>query len=96
MTFTDLHSSIGCNVMVSYIKANSNISKIKFYVKYSIELHIWIPFIQLFEGMKAYRCVDDKIRMFRPMENMKRMKSTAERAYLPVSYYLTNIYCLLF
>lgn len=38
---------------------------------------------ELFEGMKAYRCVDDKIRMFRPMENMKRMKSTAERAYLP-------------
>ncbi|CAG2197883.1 E2.6.1.42 [Mytilus edulis] len=37
----------------------------------------------LFEGMKAYRGVDDKIRMFRPFENMKRMKSTADRAYLP-------------
>lgn len=34
--------------------------------------------------MKAYRGVDDKIRMFRPEENMKRMKLTAERAYLPV------------
>ncbi|XP_076115715.1 branched-chain-amino-acid aminotransferase, cytosolic-like isoform X1 [Mytilus galloprovincialis] len=39
--------------------------------------------IELFEGMKAYRGVDDKIRMFRPFENMKRMKSTADRAYLP-------------
>lgn len=39
--------------------------------------------IELFEGMKAYRGEDNKIRMFRPFENMKRMKLTAERSYLP-------------
>lgn len=39
--------------------------------------------IELFEGMKAYRCVDGKIRMFRPAENMKRMLSSAQRSSLP-------------
>lgn len=38
---------------------------------------------ELFEGMKAYRGVDDKIRMFRPMHNMARMNVTASRSCLP-------------
>lgn len=38
---------------------------------------------ELFEGMKAYRGVDDRIRMFRPMHNMARMNVTAQRACLP-------------
>lgn len=38
---------------------------------------------ELFEGMKAYRGVDDKIRMFRPMHNMARMVASAQRACLP-------------
>ncbi|XP_041366099.1 branched-chain-amino-acid aminotransferase-like [Gigantopelta aegis] len=38
---------------------------------------------ELFEGMKAYRGVDNKIRLFRPLENMKRMNNTAKRAALP-------------
>ncbi|UJR08682.1 hypothetical protein I4U23_012940 [Adineta vaga] len=38
---------------------------------------------ELFEGMKAYRGVDGKIRLFRPDLNMKRMISTAERSVLP-------------
>ncbi|GFR94109.1 branched-chain-amino-acid aminotransferase, partial [Elysia marginata] len=38
---------------------------------------------ELFEGMKCYRCVDNKIRMFRPMENMARMERSAIRAGLP-------------
>ncbi|XP_031572283.1 branched-chain-amino-acid aminotransferase-like [Actinia tenebrosa] len=33
--------------------------------------------------MKAYRGVDNKIRMFRPLENMKRMNHSASRACLP-------------
>ncbi|VDM29913.1 unnamed protein product [Toxocara canis] len=40
----------------------------------------------LFEGMKAYRGKDNKIRLFRPELNMQRMNRTAERASLPVSY----------
>ncbi|PIK54145.1 Branched-chain-amino-acid aminotransferase, cytosolic [Apostichopus japonicus] len=39
--------------------------------------------IELFEGMKAFRGVDGKIRMFRPHHNMKRMRRSAKRAGLP-------------
>jgi len=39
---------------------------------------------ELFEGMKAYRGVDGKIRLFRPMHNMARMNLTASRACLPL------------
>jgi len=38
---------------------------------------------ELFEGMKAYRGVDDKVRMFRPLHNMARLNGSAERACLP-------------
>jgi len=38
---------------------------------------------ELFEGMKAYRGHDDKIRMFRPLHNMVRLNGSAERACLP-------------
>ena len=40
---------------------------------------------QLFEGMKAYRTDDNRVVMFRPIENMKRMHRSAKRACLPVS-----------
>ncbi|KAM3859273.1 branched-chain-amino-acid aminotransferase, cytosolic [Diretmus argenteus] len=39
--------------------------------------------IQLFEGLKAYRGDDNKVRLFRPMLNMNRMAKSAERACLP-------------
>ncbi|XP_028156304.1 branched-chain-amino-acid aminotransferase, cytosolic [Ostrinia nubilalis] len=39
--------------------------------------------IQLFEGMKAYRGRDDKIRLFRPDLNMERMNLAAQRSGLP-------------
>ena len=38
---------------------------------------------ELYEGMKAYRGVDDRIRLFRPDLNMRRMNMTAERSCLP-------------
>uniref|UniRef100_A0A0K0E4J9 Branched-chain-amino-acid aminotransferase n=1 Tax=Strongyloides stercoralis TaxID=6248 RepID=A0A0K0E4J9_STRER len=38
---------------------------------------------QLFEGMKAYRGIDNKIRLFRPEHNMERMNKTAARCALP-------------
>ncbi|CEF70368.1 Branched-chain-amino-acid aminotransferase [Strongyloides ratti] len=38
---------------------------------------------ELFEGMKAYRGVDNKIRLFRADMNMQRMLRTAERCALP-------------
>lgn len=39
--------------------------------------------VQLFEGMKAYRGYDEKIRLFRPDLNMKRMLSSAKKLALP-------------
>lgn len=42
-------------------------------------------FVQLFEGMKAFRGVDNRIRLFRPMMNMERMHRSADRSCLPVS-----------
>ncbi len=38
---------------------------------------------EIFEGMKAYRATDGTIRMFRPMENVKRLNKSAERLCLP-------------
>ncbi|XP_024881218.1 branched-chain-amino-acid aminotransferase, cytosolic-like [Temnothorax curvispinosus] len=39
--------------------------------------------VELFEGMKAYRGVDGKIRLFRPELNMERMNNSAIRVGLP-------------
>ncbi|XP_055616043.1 branched-chain-amino-acid aminotransferase, cytosolic [Toxorhynchites rutilus septentrionalis] len=39
--------------------------------------------VELFEGMKAYRGVDGRIRLFRPEMNMARMNITAYRSSLP-------------
>ncbi|XP_028914582.1 branched-chain-amino-acid aminotransferase, cytosolic isoform X1 [Ornithorhynchus anatinus] len=39
--------------------------------------------VELFEGLKAYRGVDEKIRLFRPKLNMDRMLRSAVRATLP-------------
>ena len=36
-----------------------------------------------FEGLKAYRCKDGKIRMFRPDENAARMQSTSRGIMMP-------------
>ncbi|MCL1828031.1 MAG: branched-chain amino acid aminotransferase [Oscillospiraceae bacterium] len=38
---------------------------------------------EVFEGMKAYRTADGRIRLFRPMENIRRMNVSAERLCVP-------------
>lgn len=38
---------------------------------------------EIFEGLKAYRCNDGIVQLFRPMENIKRMNRSAERMCLP-------------
>ena len=38
---------------------------------------------EIFEGMKAYRAEDGAIRLFRPLENVKRLNASAERLCLP-------------
>ena len=37
-----------------------------------------------FEGLKAFCCKDGKVKVFRPDENYKRMKTAAERIYMPI------------
>ncbi len=39
--------------------------------------------VEVFEGMKAYRTQDNKVQLFRPMENMLRINNSAERMTLP-------------
>ena len=38
---------------------------------------------QIFEGMKAYRSKDGRILLFRPRENAKRFRESAERLLMP-------------
>jgi branched-chain amino acid aminotransferase len=38
---------------------------------------------EIFEGLKAYRWADGSVKMFRPMENIRRMNRSAERMGLP-------------
>ena len=38
---------------------------------------------EIFEGLKAYRTEKGEIRLFRPMENIKRMNNSALRMCLP-------------
>ena len=38
---------------------------------------------ETFEGMKAYRCPDGTIRLFRPEENFKRLNSSNDRLSMP-------------
>lgn len=40
--------------------------------------------VEIFEGMKAYKGVDDKIRLFRPDLNINRLHKSALRSALPV------------
>lgn len=39
---------------------------------------------EIFEGMKAYRTKNNEIRLFRPIENIKRLNNSAERLCLPL------------
>lgn len=38
---------------------------------------------EVFEGLKAYRTEDGSVQLFRPMDNMQRMRDSAERIQLP-------------
>ncbi|XP_015523860.1 branched-chain-amino-acid aminotransferase, cytosolic [Neodiprion pinetum] len=50
--------------------------------------------VELFEGMKAYRGVDGKIRLFRPDLNMDRMNASALRSGLPTFNSTELINCI--
>ncbi|XP_060699054.1 branched-chain-amino-acid aminotransferase, cytosolic-like [Hemiscyllium ocellatum] len=52
--------------------------------------------VELFEGLKAYRGVDNKIRLFRPMLNMQRMLQSAIRSCLPAPEVKDEVFLLQF
>lgn len=54
------------------------------YVKMHMSAYCLHYGIELFEGLKAFRGVDGKVRLFRVEENAKRLRSSAERLCLPV------------
>uniref|UniRef100_UPI0037E7FB0E branched-chain-amino-acid aminotransferase, cytosolic isoform X1 n=1 Tax=Semicossyphus pulcher TaxID=241346 RepID=UPI0037E7FB0E len=50
--------------------------------------------VQLFEGLKAYRGDDNRLRLFRPMLNMNRMSKSARRACLPTFDHSELLECI--
>ena len=49
---------------------------------------------ELFEGMKAYRGDDGKVRLFRPMHTLTRMLVAAQRSCLPEFNRLELVHCI--
>ena len=39
---------------------------------------------EIFEGLKAYRRADGKVQLFRPLENIRRLNTSADRLCLPL------------
>ncbi|XP_074793889.1 uncharacterized protein LOC141976680 isoform X2 [Natator depressus] len=50
--------------------------------------------VELFEGMKAFRGQDQRVRLFRPLMNMERMCRSAARASLPPFDQLQLLDCI--
>ncbi len=80
------------NLGFGYIKCNSNVrvvcksgvwGEITTHEEDTIPMHISAPALhygaQAFEGLKAFRGIDGKVRMFRPQDNARRMISSAHR-----------------
>lgn len=59
-----------------------------------MQINVSIIIFQLFEGLKVYRGVDGKIRMFRPDLNMQRMNNSALGSGLPTFDGMELIKCL--
>lgn len=84
------------NLPFSYIKTNCNIrcyykdgkwGKIEVSTDDHINMHMAATCLhygqECFEGLKAYRGKDDKVRIFRWQENAKRMQRSAEHILMP-------------
>ena len=84
------------NIGFGYIKTNENArahyadgkwSELEFTADEYIKMHISTTCLhyglQCFEGLKAFRGVDGKVRLFRVEENAKRMQASARKLCLP-------------
>lgn len=85
------------NIGFGYIKTNENArayfadgkwSELEFTADEYIKMHISTTCLhyglQCFEGLKAFRGVDGRVRLFRVEENAKRMQASARKLCLPV------------
>ena len=72
---------------VRYHYANGQWSKMEVTDDEYIKMHMSAACLhyglEIFEGLKAFRGVDGKVRLFRPDENAKRMINSANRLCLP-------------
>lgn len=93
--------SIAEHMLEVFWSATEGWSRPKIVPVHNISLHPYAKVFhyaqELFEGMKAYKDAEGKVRLFRPDLNMKRMRTSAERLALPVScLVLSSSLCLIF
>ncbi len=79
---------VSCNQNVRAEFTNGEWGKLYSTDKETIDMHISSPALhygtQAFEGLKAFRGVDGKIRIFRPYDNARRMITSAERLCMAI------------
>lgn len=79
-------------LVIDYIKGVWQTPKISGFHSFSVNpLNATFHYsVNLFEGMKAFKTEDNKINLFRPEMNMKRMNNSAKRVTLPVNNFFYN------
>lgn len=94
-----LATTYDCTFWKYFIASSFQSITLRHWGKYQVELPLHVDsafsfFMQLFEGLKAYRGVDGKIRVFRPDLNMQRMNGSAIRSRLPTFDGIELIKCI--
>ncbi|UDQ97912.1 branched-chain amino acid aminotransferase [Lentisphaerota bacterium WC36G] len=76
---------VNCNIRYSY--KNGEWGKMRLHENNDINLSIAASCLHYgqaaFEGLKAFRCKDGKVKVFRPQENAKRMNLTNNHLLMP-------------
>ncbi len=75
------YMTCNCNIRTEY--KNGAWSPIEAHTEEYLPIHISAPAlhygVEAFEGLKAFRGVDGKVRLFRPYDNARRLLATADR-----------------
>ncbi len=70
-----------------YNYSNGQWDEGKLYTTYDVTLNVASNVLHygqaIFEGLKAFQCVDGKVRIFRPQANAKRLNASASRLLMP-------------
>ncbi|MGN0233202.1 MAG: branched-chain amino acid aminotransferase [Bacteroidaceae bacterium] len=96
MTDNNMKEIDWCNLSFGYIKTDYNVRcyyrdgawrEIEVCSEETIPMHMAATCLhygqEAFEGLKAYRCPDGKVRVFRPDENAARLQSTCRGILMP-------------